>query len=346
MKKTVFISSTYEDLKDYRKKVWELLETYDVNVKGMEEFGARSESALETCLNEVERSDIYVGLIGFKFGSIEEKTGKSFTRIEYEKAVKEEKEILIYLIDDDAEISVQHIDFGEKHEKLKNFKKLLKEKHTVDFFRSEDDLTEKLDKRFEDLLTSKEEKEEVQDENPYKAAEKTINKFVLAPKIYTDKNVTLKLKFEENPYALSKELCNNFNLRYGRAIGVPIKIIEPKDITPDLDNIIIEEKFIEKYFDLDYDSEFEVLAKLNFTTNNIDKEQANFFDYTRSYLVENPNFDPSYPATGDLAVRTVTSTNWNSQWLNPGQNHNPRYIHKSEYVEGEGKIILLLQEFL
>jgi hypothetical protein len=222
MKKTVFISSTYEDLKDYRKKVWELLETYDVNVKGMEEFGARSETALETCLNEVERSDIYVGLIGYKLGSIEEKTGKSFTRIEYEKAVIEKKEVLIYLINKDAKISGENIDFGEKHEKLQNFKKLLKEKHTVDFFLSEDDLTEKLDTRFEELLSSKEENEKTPDENPFVVAEKTINKFVLTPRAYIDKSVTLKLKFGENPYALSKELCNNFNLKYGRTIGVPI----------------------------------------------------------------------------------------------------------------------------
>jgi hypothetical protein len=39
MKKTVFISSTYVDLKEERKKVWESLEKFDVAVKGMEQFG-------------------------------------------------------------------------------------------------------------------------------------------------------------------------------------------------------------------------------------------------------------------------------------------------------------------
>lgn len=216
-KKTVFISSTYEDLKDYRKKVWELLESYDVNVKGMEAFGARSESALQTCLNEVERSDIYVGIIGLKLGSINEETGKSFTRIEYEKAVSDENtEILIYIIKDEAKISINNIDFGEKHEKLNNFKKLLKEKHTVDFFRTESDLVDKLEARFKDLLQSKkEETEDSHEKNPYEKAESIINKFVLAPKIYSGKEVILRVKLTKSPFAVSKELCKNFNLKYG-----------------------------------------------------------------------------------------------------------------------------------
>ena len=41
MKKTIFISSTYKDLVKERKAVWELLKRYDVNIVGMEEFGAR-----------------------------------------------------------------------------------------------------------------------------------------------------------------------------------------------------------------------------------------------------------------------------------------------------------------
>ena len=60
MKKTVFISSTFLDLKDERKLVWETLRKYNVIVKGMEEFGARSTDPLTTCLTELEQSDIYI----------------------------------------------------------------------------------------------------------------------------------------------------------------------------------------------------------------------------------------------------------------------------------------------
>ncbi len=33
MNKTVFISSTYEDLKEYRRAIWDLLEKFNVNLE-------------------------------------------------------------------------------------------------------------------------------------------------------------------------------------------------------------------------------------------------------------------------------------------------------------------------
>ncbi len=150
MKKNVFISSTYVDLKDYREEVWKLLENYDVNVLGMEKFGARKETPLETCLNEVERADIYIGIIATRFGSLEPESNKSYIQLEYEKALEQKKEILIYLVDDEAQIKVKAIDF-EQHKKLENFKQLLKEKHTVDFFKTPQDLSNRLKNRLDDI---------------------------------------------------------------------------------------------------------------------------------------------------------------------------------------------------
>ena len=90
MKKTIFISSTYKDLVKERKAVWELLKRYDVNIVGMEEFGARKDSPLTTCLKEVEQSNIYIGIIANRWGSIEEESGKSYTQLEYEKAIEKD----------------------------------------------------------------------------------------------------------------------------------------------------------------------------------------------------------------------------------------------------------------
>ena len=36
----------------------------------MEDFGARPENSLDTCLNELNKSDIYIGIIGMNYGSI------------------------------------------------------------------------------------------------------------------------------------------------------------------------------------------------------------------------------------------------------------------------------------
>src|SRR6266404_1281437 len=145
MNKTVFISSTYDDLKEYRRAVWELLEKFDVNVRGMEQFGARKEAPLATCLAEVEQSDVYLGVIAFRLGSIDSQTGRSFTQIEYERAHELGKEVLIYLVDEqNALFAVRYIDQYEKKKKLEAFKGLLRERHTTESFTTVEDLKEKL----------------------------------------------------------------------------------------------------------------------------------------------------------------------------------------------------------
>ena len=102
MKKTVFISSTYQDLAEHRRAVWQALEEFDVSVRGMEQFGARPGAPLETCLAEVEQSDVYVGIIAFRIGSIHPESAKSFTQLEYERASSLNKAILIYLVDEES----------------------------------------------------------------------------------------------------------------------------------------------------------------------------------------------------------------------------------------------------
>src|SRR5450830_245397 len=152
MKRTVFISSTFVDLKEHRKKMWEILTTYEVNIRGMERFGARKEAPLQTCLVEVEQSDIFVGVISYRLGTVDSLSLKSFVQLEYEKALELDKEILIYLIDDiNGKVSPTYVDFGENHDKLESFKSILKERHTIDTFIDETDLGEKLKRKFDEL---------------------------------------------------------------------------------------------------------------------------------------------------------------------------------------------------
>ena len=138
MRKTVFVSSTFRDLAEHRRAVWDLLGTFDVNVRGMEAFGARSEAPLETCLAEVEQSDVYIGLVGFRLGSIDDSSGKSFTQREYERARELNLQILIYLRDEDGTLRLSDIDLDTApREKLASFKRTLRENHTVDTFDAE-----------------------------------------------------------------------------------------------------------------------------------------------------------------------------------------------------------------
>lgn len=119
----------------------------------MEEFGARKSAPLETCLREIEQSDIYIGIISMCYGSIDSLTGKSYTQLEYERAKELGLEILIYLIDEgNGELKSGNIDFGEKKIYLDRFKSILKANHTVDFFVNEKDLADKISRRLKNML--------------------------------------------------------------------------------------------------------------------------------------------------------------------------------------------------
>jgi len=227
MNKTVFISSTYEDLKEYRRAIWDLLEKFNVNVRGMEDFGARKEAALTTCIAEVEQSDIYLGVIAFRLGSVDPQSGRSFTQIEYEKAYSLGKEILIYLVDEqNALFRYRHIDQDDKGTKLEVLKTLFRERHTTESFTSADDLKEKLQRDLKRLLTQKSSPESNHDE--YVISKQIIDRFFLTPKQYSGKEIPVTVQFKSPPFPASKKFCTAFNLEFGETVGRAIEIIRPE----------------------------------------------------------------------------------------------------------------------
>jgi hypothetical protein len=289
VKKTVFISSTFEDLKSHRRKIWELLEKYDVNVRGMEKFGARKQAPLKTCLSEVEQSDIFVGIIAFRLGSVDEASAKSFTQLEYERAHKLNREILIYMIDEkDAKVSLQDIDLDEKWEKLVAFKSILKERHTIDSFVSADDLVQKVKRRFDELLTRMEQSEKpVADE--YADSKELIEKFLLVPKILSGDEVKLTVDFIGEPFPVSKALCSSFNLDYGKTIGVPVAIKKPKLEENAFDYVFIMERDLTDYLSLKSQKNVEIYCRLQFSEDEVNNVRANFVRREEYYVeVTNP----------------------------------------------------------
>lgn len=176
----------------------------------MEEFGAQPTSPLDTCMNEIIQSDIYIGIIGMRFGSEELKSKKSYTQLEYEKAFQQGRKILIYIIADDAKVAINLIQF-DKVEKLNSFKSVLKENHTVDTFTNVDDLTSKLSRKFHELLTPKKTSKKKDD---YIGTKQLLKSFFLVPKAYSGREIKLKITFEDGAMPASKMLCNSFNLEY------------------------------------------------------------------------------------------------------------------------------------
>lgn len=323
MEKAVFISSTFEDLQTHRRKVWDLLEDYDVNIRGMERFGARKESPLQTCLAEVEQCDIFIGIIAFKLGTVDKSTGKSFTQREYERAYELEKEIFIYSIDEkNSKITYQDIDFDEKKGKLLSFKSILKERHTVDFFVSDEDLKAKLKRKFDELLQLKKQEEEMV-EDGYLKSKEIIERFLLLPKTYSGHEIKLKVDFLDSPFSASKAICTNFNLEYGRTIGVKVKIKSPALGQNFVDYVFVDEANLNRFFALEGKTDVEIYSKLEFSENSIDEARANFI--RKVYY------------TGDILMTSIKG-------FSDGLERN--ILGERTVVDPEGTIIARLTKFV
>ena len=65
---TIYLSSTFEDLKDYRKAVFEALRKSGYTVVAMEDYVATDVRPVDQCLEDVENADIYVGVFAFRYG--------------------------------------------------------------------------------------------------------------------------------------------------------------------------------------------------------------------------------------------------------------------------------------
>lgn len=140
----IFVSSTYEDLAAYREEVQRVIVRLEQVVKGMEFFGANPESPLSKCLQTVRESKVYIGIIGMRYGSLEKDSGKSFTELEYNEAVKNKIPVLIYMLDDNYPFPPKFVDKGDRAKMLDEFKARLKMTHVVSTFTTPSDLGKKI----------------------------------------------------------------------------------------------------------------------------------------------------------------------------------------------------------
>lgn len=137
----VFISSTYEDLKPYRNEAFRVVSSLGFEPHGMEDFGSRSDHPLTTCLKEVSICRVFIGILGMKYGSIDPETGKSYTRLEYEKAIECKQIVLFYFMDEkETLLPPIFVDTDKDALRLRSFKEDIKSKHTISFFHSPENL--------------------------------------------------------------------------------------------------------------------------------------------------------------------------------------------------------------
>ena len=119
----VFISSTYTDLIEERKKMQEILLMADCIPAGMEAFVATNDEQFNVIKKVIDLCDYYVLIIGGRYGSVNEKTGLSYTEMEYDYAVEKGIPVLVFCLDSSVVLPKEKTEQdSSKQDKLVRFK--------------------------------------------------------------------------------------------------------------------------------------------------------------------------------------------------------------------------------
>lgn len=130
----IFISSTYTDLKEERQAAVEAILDSGNIPAGMELFKAGNETQLEVVKRWIDQSDIYMLILGGRYGSVERKTGKSYTHLEYEYALARNMPVFSVVLSDQfllkkASVASKNSVFENKNKKkYDEFKELVMSK--------------------------------------------------------------------------------------------------------------------------------------------------------------------------------------------------------------------------
>ena len=127
----VFLSSTWLDLQTERETVEKALQRMrEIKFIGMEYFGSRPEDPLASSLEEVRRCNLYIGIIGQRYGS-------GITEAEYHEAQAAGLPSFVYFKKTDDSLTTGK---DENTQKLESFKSAIHNHHIVADFSTPDQL--------------------------------------------------------------------------------------------------------------------------------------------------------------------------------------------------------------
>ena len=144
---SVFVSSTSRDLERHRAAVRAVIDRLDLKFIGMEDFAAEGTPPATMIQRKVLESQVYLGILGMRYGYVDDVTGLSMTELEYRQAIASDKDIRVFVMDEDAPITGAMVERDPGNlEKLNAFRETVLKSHSCGMFRSEDDLAEKVER--------------------------------------------------------------------------------------------------------------------------------------------------------------------------------------------------------
>ena len=130
----VFVSSTYTDLIEERQAAVQAILDAGHIPAGMELFKAGNESQLKTIYKWIDESDVYMLILGGRYGSIEKKSGLSYTQLEYEYALNKDIPVFAVVLSESfttekiTSLGLKNVIEQDNPDKYKTFKSLVTSK--------------------------------------------------------------------------------------------------------------------------------------------------------------------------------------------------------------------------
>lgn len=151
----VFVSSTYDDLKEERLAVMNALIEKNCIPIGMEQFPACNQKQIEHIKKRIDSVDYYILIIGGRYGSIEKKSKKSYTQLEYEYAKEKGIPIASFVIANIEELKSTKVERTERGRKrLDAFCKIVMADKMCKKWNNPDDLARHVQNSIEELIES------------------------------------------------------------------------------------------------------------------------------------------------------------------------------------------------
>lgn len=147
---TIYLSSTFTDLRECRERVTRALGRLNHRVIAMENYVARDDRPVDACLRDVTSCDVYVGLFAHRYGFIPDDPRNqdrlSITELELRAAQQAGKPCLVFLQDPAAPwptiAADSHSGENESGARIRRLRQELDERYLRVLFRGPEDIGE------------------------------------------------------------------------------------------------------------------------------------------------------------------------------------------------------------
>lgn len=140
----VYISSTHEDLHDYRDAIADAVVKLGMLPIARDEVGLANDRNTDYLESQIKTADVFIGIYAHSYGTISPIWKKSLIEVEYELALKNNLKTLFYRINPQALWRADFVDRGDDAVMLEAFMQRIKTEVSYSMFDNLDDLQVKI----------------------------------------------------------------------------------------------------------------------------------------------------------------------------------------------------------